>query len=398
MEAQAATMMITLVGKSAETTVRVAAKSAEALLKMVAFLASLWKKSSAKGQVKMAKLLESGAPLSAVAMNSENYKKFAELSKQESFIYHAAYREDIDSYLVTLKTEDLQRVKTAMQFYDMDMNTVQQERTEPAAEAADYAANTPSPEQETADPIIAENEMRVTDFDEMVEANAGNSEEMQAVHDRFWPQLKARNNLRVSSVSEQEYTAFKEAVYGKNVAFAPCVQDGVILLAYHAKDAEIVENAVGRELPYKELIPAEEVERRMAEHSKKENIEDVNRDDVAMHKMDELDRREAENLKQEVRENAEEFDFAARKQEVLKENDAVDYDEWVKTAKEGDAIPDNLTVCLEADQEIFDELEKMKKEDLLNEANVVKGLKAEKINDLSKNMPKVKAKDIGIEL
>ena len=390
-EGQAATMMITLVGKSAETTVKVAAKSAEMLIKMAAFLASLWKKSSAKGQVKMAKLLESGAPLSAVAMNSENYKKFAELAKQESFMYHAAYREDIDSYLVTLKTEDLQRVKTAMQFYDMDMNTVQQEKTEHTSETADFTAT-------AEEQVVAENEMKVTDFDEMVAANAGNSEEMQSVHERFWPQLKARNNLRVSYISEREYEAFKKTAYGTDIPFAPCVQGDAILLAYQSKDTATVESAVGRELPYKELITAEEVERRMAERSKMENIEDVNRDDVAMHKMDELDKKEAEDLKREVEENAEEFDFSARKQEVLKENDAVDYDEWVKTAKEGDEIPDNLTICLKADQEVFDELDKMKKEDLLNEANVVKELKAEKISEMGKKMPKVQTKDIGIEL
>lgn len=118
-EAQAATMLISMVGKSATYTVSLAAKSTETLAKIAAFLLSLWKTSSVRGKVRIAKLLESGAQLSAVAMNKENYQRLQAMAKSEGIAYHAVHRQDIDGYLVTLKSEDLQRVKTIFEFYDM---------------------------------------------------------------------------------------------------------------------------------------------------------------------------------------------------------------------------------------------------------------------------------------
>lgn len=403
MEEQAASMMVTLVGKSAETTVKLAGKSVDVLAKMAAFILSLWQKSSQKGQVKMAKLLKSGVPLTAITMDQENYPKFVELAKQNRVPYHTAYRADNDSYLVTLKSDDLQRVKAAFDFWDVTatMQTGQvQDAINPVIDSKPEAA---------VDDILQPNEMRMSDFDKMVEQNKDNSDEMRMVHDRFWPLLKRADPKRVSVVSEAEYEAFKKAASQEGILFAPCVKNGEILLAYQVKDTERTGQLIGRELPYKEMVGEAELQRRQVDRERKANtskIENVDKDEIADFQMDELDAKEAQALKNEVEDNAQEsfeneqkdsFDFAARKQEVLKQNDGVDFEEWQKTAKPGEPAPANLNLCLRTDQAVFDQVAKSEKMDKLNEAKAVRDLKTQKIGQIKEKMPKIKGKDIGFE-
>lgn len=400
MEEQAATMMITMVGKGAETTVKVAGKSIDVLAKMAAFLLSIWQKSSQSGQVNIAKLLKSG-PLSSITMDNYNFQKFVVLSKEQRVPYSAAYREDNNSYLVTLKTDDLQRVKAAFDFWEMA-----------ATEQTENVFGTKSPIVDsqpvvTQDVVLQPNEMRVSDFDDMVEKNKDNSDEMRIVHERFWPMLKQAEQKRVSVVSEAEYNALRKAAPQEGILFAPCVKNGEILLAYQAKDTERVGQLIGRELPYKELVGDAELKRRQVDRERKANtpkIENVDKDEIADFRMDELDAKEAQALNSEVEGNAHEafkneqkdsFDFEARKQEVLKQNDGVDFEQWQKTAKPGEKPPANLNLCLQTDQAVFIEVAKSEKMDKLNEAKAVQNLKAQKVGQIKEKMPKIKGKDIG---
>ena len=151
MEEQAAMMMVTMIGKSTETSVRVAAKSTEALVRLAAMLASMWKKSTAKGQVRMARLLESGGELSAIAMNRENFEKFRALAEKQSVMYHAMRREDTDSFLITLRMEDMQRVKTAFDFYtEMPEELAEKRENVQKDESAFDVAGRPEDEEEFA--------------------------------------------------------------------------------------------------------------------------------------------------------------------------------------------------------------------------------------------------------
>ena len=403
MEGQAATMMITMVGKSAETTVKVAGKSLDVLAKMAAFLMSLWQKSSQKGQVNMAKLLKSGGPLSAITMDKDNYEKFVGISKEQMVPYHAAYRADNDTYLVTLKSDDLQRVKTAFEFWSISATKITDnvhDAINPVIESKPEAA---------VDDILQPNEMSISDFDRMVEQNKNNSDEMRMVHDRFWPLIKQADPKRVSVVSEAEYEAFKKAAHQEGILFAPCVKNGEILLAYQVKDTERTGQLIGRELPYKEMVGDAELQRRQVERERKANtpkIENVDKDEIADFRMDEQDAKEALALKNEVEVNAHEtyvneqkdsFDFEARKQEVLKQNDGVDFEEWQITAKPGEQPPANLNLCLQTDQAVFDAIAKSEKTDKLNEAKAVRDLKTHKIEQIKEKMPKIKGKDIGFE-
>lgn len=236
MESQAAMMMVSMVGKGAESTVRVAGKSMKELVKLAAFLASLWKKSNAKGQVKMLRLLKDGGELSAIAMNAQNFAAFERAAEDERVMYHAVHREDNDTYLVTLRSEDLSRLKTAMQFWQV-------ENMEDMMDMPDTPAQR---EEETG--------MRIADFDRMVEENKDNSEEMRMVYEKHWPNLKGRERLRVSAVSEETYEAFKDTAKQEHAAFAPVVREGKILLAYEAKHAQLVNEAAGGDVAYWELL------------------------------------------------------------------------------------------------------------------------------------------------
>ena len=314
-------------------------------------------------------------------MNKDNFMKFASLAKEDHVPYHAAYRADNDTYLVTIKSDDLQRAKASFDFWEF--KPIEKTEQFNGAENMDM-------QQVKKDDVLQPNEMRISDFDNMVKGNKGNSEEMRMVHDRFWPQLKKAASQRVSVVSEAEYETFKKAASQKGISFAPCVKNGEMLLAYQAKDTERVGQLIGRELPYKEMVGDAELQRRQVERERKANtpkIENVDKDEVADFKMDEQDKKEAQASKNEVEGNAHEafeneqkdsFDFAARKQEVLKQNDGIDFVEWQKTAKPGEQPPANLNLCLQTDQAVFDEIAKSDKMDKLNEASVVRDLKAQK--------------------
>ena len=408
MEEQAATMMISLVGKGAESTVKLAGKSVDVLAKMAAFLLSLWQKSSQKGQVNMAKLLKSGGPLSAITMDNDNYEKFVTISKDHMVPYHATYRADNDTFLVTLKSDDLQRVKTAFDFWSVSATKIENvnDVSNPAIDSQPQEAQAA---QAAESDILQPNEMRISDFDNMVEKNKDNSDEMRMVHGRFWPMLKQAEPKRVSVVSEAEYEAFKKQASQEGILFAPCVKNGEILLAYQAKDTERTAQLIGRELPYKVMVSEAELQHRQVERERKANtpkIENVDKDEVAEFRMDEQDAKEAQALKNEVEENAhnayvneqkDSFDFESRKQEVLKQNDGVDFEEWQKTAKPGEQPPANLNLCLQTDQAVFDEIAKSEKADKLNEAKAVQNLKAQKVKQITEKIPKVKGKDIGLE-
>ncbi len=405
MEQQAATMMVTMIGKGAEITVKLAGKSIDVLVKMAAFIMSLWQKSSQQGQVTMAKLLKSGVPLNAMTFDKDNYLKFVTLAKDQLVPYHAAYRADNDTFLVTMKSDDLQRVKASFEFWEVaESEQTEEVRENPVGEQT----ATPIIEQNTDD-ILQPNEMRLSEFDSMVERNKDNSDEMRMVHNKHWPRLKHAEPTRVSIVSQAEYDAFKKQAVQEGILFAPCVKNGDILIAYPARSTERTSQLIGRDLPYKDLVSDEVLHHRQAERERKANtpkIENVNKDDVADFKMDELDAKEAQALKTEVEanahdayinENKDSFDFAARKQEVLKQNDGVDFEEWMKTAKPGEQPPANLNLCLQTDQAVFDEIAKSEKEDKLNEAKTVQDLKAQKTVQIKEKMPKVKGKEIGFE-
>ena len=118
MEEQAASMMVTMIGKGAETTVKLAGKSVDVLAKMAAFLLSLWQKSSLKGQVTMAKLLKSGGPLSAITMDNENYEKFVTISKDHMKIQFMNRKKGFKNFIDRLTVRGLLHHHGRYQYFD----------------------------------------------------------------------------------------------------------------------------------------------------------------------------------------------------------------------------------------------------------------------------------------
>lgn len=246
-----AMMMLQLAGKGFDMSFRLVARTMRELIHMAAFLRSLWVRSSAKGKVNMMRLLKDGGAISAVAMSADDFKNFEQVAKSERIMYHTAHREDNNTYLVTVRSEDLQRMQTALNFWTLDAD---------AKTVAEVFGD---------ESVIEENEMRLSDFEQMVEANKDNSEEMRLVHDVHFPKLKSYDDLQVSFTSLEEYTAFKEVAVERGILFAPVVNGGEVLLAYRAADMDAVKDIIGRDLENNSLVSDAEIEARTEEKEQK---------------------------------------------------------------------------------------------------------------------------------